>query len=256
MLKAVAFDMDDTLLSINLSAFIAVLMKDEATLLATIARRNPLAMLTAFGGAMFDLNNNARADDDADTNRAFFNRSIERRCGVPLDDPVIADAFAYYEREVLVTKNDRLIAARPRPGAHEAIETVLDRGLRIALLTNPSFSHAAIACRMRWGGILDAPFELVTTMENATRCKPSPVYYLESLERLGLEPHEVLMVGNDPKRDFPTPDCGIQTAYVGGGSPTRATWSGSMAVFAARFDEIEERFYERQKRDLTENKRA
>lgn len=42
-------------------------------------------------------------------------------------------------------------------------------------------------------------------MGNATRCKPDATYYLEQLQVMGLEPHEVLMVGNDPKRDFLTP---------------------------------------------------
>lgn len=252
MLKAVVFDMDDTLLSINLSAFVAILMKDEAALLADIARRNPLATLATWGGAMLDLNNNARPDDDTRTNLAFFNEHIEARTGVPLDDPVIADAFACYERDVLPGKNDGIIAARPADGAHEAIEEVLGRGLRVALLTNPCFSETCIRTRLAWGGLEDAPFELITTMETSTRCKPSPVYYLESLAHLGLEPHEVLMVGNDAKRDFPTPDCGIQTAYVGGGRPVRATWSGPMASFAASFDDIEERFYARQEHELVD----
>ena len=83
-----------------------------------------------------------------------------------------------------------------------------------------------------WGELTDAPFELVTHMGNATRCKPDATYYLEQLQVMGLEPHEVLMVGNDPKRDFPSPDCGIQTAYVGQGKPGRATWRGTMEDFA------------------------
>ncbi len=253
MLKAVCFDMDDTLLSINLGAFIAVLMKDESGLIADIGRRNPLSMMAAWGGAMLDLNNNARPAGDERTNYAFFCDVIRERSGVALDDPVVADAFAFYEREILPCRNDALIAACPRAGAHEAVEAVLARGLRIALLTNPSFTVDCIRCRMGWGGMLDMPFELVTTMENSTRCKPSPAYYLESLEELGLTPDEVLMVGNDPKRDFPTPDCGIQTAYVGGGrAPVRATWAGSMADFARSLPEIEERFAERQERGLME----
>lgn len=250
MLKAVLFDMDDTLLSINLSAFIAVYARDEARLLADIARINPFSAFAAFGGALLNLNNNARDDGDDRTNLAYFNDAIRQRTGVPLDDPVIADAFACYERDVLPHRNDGIIAARPRPGAHEAVTMLADRGIRIALLTNPSFSRACIECRMGWGEMLDMPFELVTSMENSTRCKPSPRYYLEALAALGLEPGEVLMVGNDPKRDFPTPDCGIQTAYVGSGKPVRATWCGSMAEFAARFDEVEERFCERQERGL------
>ena len=89
----------------------------------------------------------------------------------------------------------------------------------------------------------DIPFKLVTYMENTTRVKPSPTYYLACAEALGFAPEEILMVGNDPKRDFPTPDCGIQTAYVGHGRrPVRATWAGSMEEFARSFDEVEERF--------------
>ena len=70
MLKAVLFDMDDTLVDINLSAFIAVWAKDMAGLLADVARKNPLATFATFTGAVLNLNNNAREDTDTGTNRA------------------------------------------------------------------------------------------------------------------------------------------------------------------------------------------
>ena len=236
MLKAVVFDMDDTLLSINLSAFLAIFAKDESKILADIGRKNPLQMFGGFAAAMLGVNEDLR--DDNDTNLAYFNKLILRNCGIPLEDETISEALRYYEREILPGRNDSLINARPREGAHEAVEAVLDHGLRIALLTNPSFSEPCIRARMGWGEMLDMPFELITTMENSTRCKPSPIYYLESLEKMGLQPHEVLMVGNDVKRDFPTPYCGIQTAYVGAGKPTRATWCGPMSSFAPKLDLI------------------
>ena len=102
---------------------------------------------------------------------------------------------------------------------------------------------------MGWGDLADAPFELVTHMGNATRCKPDATYYLEQLQVMGLEPHEVLMVGNDPKRDFPNPACGIQTAYVGQGKPNRVTWRGTMEGFARDFNAVVEAFYEHQVAD-------
>lgn len=250
MLKAVLFDMDGTLVDINLGAFIAVYARDLARLFATVARRNPLSALATVSGVIYDLNNGTRDAGDHRTNWEYYCDIVEACFGVPLGDPIIAEAFSYYDREVLPRKNDAVIAARPRAGALEALEMLADRGIRTALFTNPSFTRECIACRMGWGGIADAPFELVTTMENCTRVKPDPAYYLQGLARLGLSPDEVLMVGNDPKRDFPTPDCGIQTAFVGRGKPVRATWCGSMADFAANFDEVLERFYERQERDL------
>ena len=132
------------------------------------------------------------------------------------------------------------------PGAHAALQAVQDAGLRCALFTNPSFPQGAIECRMGWGDLADAPFELVTHMGNTTRCKPDATYYLEQLQVMGLESHEVLMVGNDPKRDFPSPDCGIQTAFVGQGKPGRATWRGTMEDFAHDFNAVIEAFYEHQ----------
>ena len=241
-LKAVVFDMDDTLLSINLSAFIGVFALDEANLLAQVARKPIVSLFSPLGSAMLALNNGDRAQGDTRTNRQFFADEIERRCGIPILEPAIADMLDFYEREVLPKKNDRTISARPREGAHEAVQTVLDHGMRIALLTNPSFSRSCIECRMGWGDMLDMPFELVTTWENSTRVKPSADYYRDSLAKLGLAPEETLMVGNDPKRDFPSPSIGLKTAYVGAGHQPHALWNGSMADFAKDFGRIEERF--------------
>ncbi|MDY4040767.1 MAG: HAD family hydrolase [Collinsella sp.] len=240
VLKAVVFDMDETLLSINLGAFIAVLARDESALLAEAGRRSTWSMLAAYTRALLEINQ--AGHDGERTNRELFDRAVERRSGVVLADPVVRDMIECYEREVLPGRNDRIINARPMPGAAAAVEAALARGLRVALFTNPSFSETCIRCRMRWGGLDDMPFELVTTMENSRHCKPDAAYYLEGLGALGLSPAEVLMVGNDPKRDFPDPDCGLKTAYVGGGTPARALWTGSMERFAERFDEVVEAF--------------
>lgn len=245
-LEAVVFDMDDTLLSINLSAFIAMYVMDEADLLAKISRKRTFTLFNAYAISMLDLNNGERGEDDARTNYQYFADRLAQRGGVPLTEPAILDVLEFYERKILPRKNDRMVNARPREGAREAVKTVLDHGYRIALLTNPSFSRACIECRMGWGDMLDMPFELVTTWENSTRCKPDVDYYREALGKLGVTPEETLMVGNDPKRDLPDPSFGLQTAYVGMGAPKRALWCGSMVDFAAHFDEIEERFCERE----------
>lgn len=240
VLRAVAFDMDETLLSINLGAFIAVLARDESALLAEAGRRSPWLVLAAYTRALLEVNQ--AGHDGTRTNRELFDDAIARRSGVVLADPVVRDMIECYEREVLPRRNDRIINARPMPGAAAAVDAVLARGLRVALLTNPSFSETCIRCRMRWGGLDEMPFELVTTLENSRHCKPDAAYYRESLGALGLSPAEVLMVGNDPRRDFPVPDCGLKTAYVGGGAPGRAIWTGSMERFAERIDEVIEVF--------------
>ena len=112
-LKAVVFDMDDTLLSINLNAFIGMFALDEANLLAQAARKSTVALFTSVGSAMLELNNGERAEGDIRTNQRFFADEVERRCGVPLLEPAILDMLEFYEREILPKKNDRLIRHRP-----------------------------------------------------------------------------------------------------------------------------------------------
>ena len=263
MLKAVVFDMDSTLLHINLNAFIVLLAKDESHLLAEAGRTSDVRTLAAFGSGLWAVNYGEGISPYEDgqaygahhdrTLKDIFNDAFENACGIPLDDPTVADMLTYYEREVLPHRNNPVVGARPAEGAREAIELVQNRGLRIALFTNPSFTDACIHARMGWGGLSDVPFELVTCMENSSRCKPTSSYYLNSLGTLGLAPEEVLMVGNDRRRDFPSSDIGLQTAFIGRGSPVRATWSGSMAEFAASFDEIEENFYIREELGVPED---
>lgn len=115
-LKAVVFDMDDTLLSINLNAFIGMFALDEANLLAQAARKSTVALFTSVGSAMLELNNGERAEGDIRTNQRFFADEVERRCGVPLLEPAILDMLEFYEREILPK---RTTASSPRVRARE-----------------------------------------------------------------------------------------------------------------------------------------
>lgn len=51
---------------------------------------------------------------------------------------------------------------------------------------------------------------LITTFDNSSFCKPNPEYYREILGKLGLEPEECLMVGNDVTEDMMTRELGMQ----------------------------------------------
>ncbi len=60
------------------------------------------------------------------------------------------------------------------------------QGYKLVLATNPIFPGVAIRHRMRWAGIDDIPFRLVTTMEDMHFCKPNPKYYVEIVDMLDL----------------------------------------------------------------------
>jgi HAD superfamily hydrolase (TIGR01549 family) len=89
-----------------------------------------------------------------------------------------------------------------RREAGETIRRLKEAGCRVVLATNPIFPAVATQQRIRWAGLDEADFELVTTYENIGYCKPNPDYYREILRRLGQEPEACVMVGNDVDEDM------------------------------------------------------
>lgn len=82
------------------------------------------------------------------------------------------------------------------------IEKLKASGTRIALATNPIFPEIATLQRIEWAGISPSDFELYTVYENIGYCKPNTDYYAELCRRLGVQPEECLMVGNDADEDM------------------------------------------------------
>lgn len=96
------------------------------------------------------------------------------------------------------------------PMAAKIVEACKEKGLQIALATNPFFPATATIQRTRWAGIDPRDFTLITTYENSCACKPNPAYYAQVLRRLGVEAEECLMVGNDVEEDMMARELGMQ----------------------------------------------
>ncbi len=96
------------------------------------------------------------------------------------------------------------------PKSREVIDLVRRKGLRCVLATNPIFPAIATRNRIGWAGLDPADFELYTTYENSSYCKPNPDYYREIFRKIGVEPEECLMVGNDVSEDMVAATLGCQ----------------------------------------------
>ena len=236
MIKAVLFDLDDTLLRLNLTAFIARYVAGATRLLASAARTNPAALGVPYVRAFLAMD--AQDREDSLTNEQLFNQTILASTNIPLDDPVIADLMTYYEAEIVPGFSGGIVSARPVEGAREAIECVHDLGLVCALATNPTFSITCDRARMGWAGVSEDDFALVSTYSNSTRCKPSTRYYQEFANQLGVRLEECLMVGNDATRDIVRDGCGLRTAYVGHARPKDAVWRGPMERLARELPDL------------------
>lgn len=103
---------------------------------------------------------------------------------------------------------------QPTGLARQICQTLLQKGYQLVLATNPIFPEPATQERMRWAGIADLPWALVTTYETSHFCKPNPGYYQEIIQNLRLNPEECLMVGNDTVKDLIAGKLGLQTYLI------------------------------------------
>jgi haloacid dehalogenase superfamily, subfamily IA, variant 1 with third motif having Dx(3-4)D or Dx(3-4)E len=129
---------------------------------------------------------------------------------------------------------------RPNPSARVAIQTAFDMGCDVVIATNPIFPETAIRQRMKWAGVSDFPFKLITSYEVMHSAKPNSRYYSEILERIGRSPDECIMVGDDWGNDIvPATKARLQVFWVNtmtdsmNGLDPSARWT--LAEFKDRF---------------------
>jgi len=109
---------------------------------------------------------------------------------------------------------------RTLPEARPLVEWALERGLQVAIATNPLFPRTAIEQRLEWAGVpvgarWPRPYALVTSYEIMHATKANPAYYHEILAHLGRQPGECLMVGDDWERDIaPAASVGIPVYWI------------------------------------------
>ncbi|HEU23600.1 MAG: HAD family hydrolase [Mesoaciditoga sp.] len=98
---------------------------------------------------------------------------------------------------------------------HELIEQMrkLD-GIKV-LATNPLFPEIAIKERMKWAGLREEEFDLITFMENSHYLKPNPKYFLEIASKIKVDPVECTMIGNDPILDGACQKIGMKFVLIG-----------------------------------------
>lgn len=224
-MRAVLFDLDGTLLDLDLRAFLGryfaaleiasapLVESSSAELFMSAMHESVAAMMQPHGGR---------------TNQRVFYDELMQRTGVDLDErwPV----FEAFYAEVFPTLRD---TACPAPGGREAVEAALGLGLGVAIATNPIFPRVAIEERLAWAGLSDLGLPIITTYESMHACKPHPDYFRQTAALLGVPATECLMVGDDRLLDMPAADVGMRTYYVGPDEYTPADMHGDLEELAA-----------------------
>lgn len=191
-IKAVLFDLDGTLLPMDQDVFTKYYFKLLAQKLAPRGY-DPKQLIDCIWAGTVSMVKN---DGSCKNEEAFWNKFAQLLGDHVHDDEPVFEAF--YKNEFSGAKQ----ACGYNPKAAEAVAKVKAAGFRVALATNPLFPAIATENRIRWAGLTPDAFELYTTYENSSYCKPNPKYYLEITEQLGVKPEECLMVGNDVGEDM------------------------------------------------------
>lgn len=187
----VLFDLDGTLLPMDQEQFLKAYLGGLCKKLAPLGY-DPKAVadgIWAGTGAMVK-NDGSRLNEQAFWD--VFCRLLGEKAREDL--PVFED---FYRKEFQQVAQ----VCGKNPRVRELIDNLKARGLRLVLATNPLFPAIATHSRVRWAGLEPEDFSFITTYENSSFCKPNPAYYREILDRLGLDPAECVMVGNDVDED-------------------------------------------------------
>ncbi len=222
-MRAVLFDLDGTLLDLDLGGFLERYFAALGAASAPLAERASGDFMTAMHeavGAMME-------EHGTITNRDVFYDALLARTGIDLNEHW--DVYERFYEEVFPTLGE---GTRPARGARRAVTAALDAGLKVAVATNPIFPRRAIEHRLAWAGLADLSLAVLTSYEDMIATKPHAAYFRQVAEMLGVPPHECLMVGDDRRLDMPAADIGMRTYYVGTDADAAADMRGNLDELA------------------------
>ncbi len=200
-LKSVFFDLDGTLLPMDQEKFIQGYFGRLCQKMAPFGYDPNLLVKGIWAGTEAMVKN-----DGSCTNEERFWKVFPAICGEDVLKHV-ETMNEYYANEFQQVQFD----CGFNPNAAKAVELVKALKLIPVLATNPIFPAIATKSRVRWAGLNLDDFAHYTVYENSSYCKPNLKYYQAILERLGLAPEEVLMVGNDVGEDMIAENWGMKT---------------------------------------------
>lgn len=229
MLKAVLFDLDDTLVGNHMDTF----LPRYFALLGQYAEK--YLPRDEFLKALMECTRLVTVNlDPALTNRDVFWQAFAEQTGL---DPLEIEPYfgEFYENQFLALES---IITR-RETAVSLIKACQSQNFKIVIATNPLFPGSAVAARLLWAGlpVTEYDFELVTTYENMHAAKPQPAYYKEILARIGLTASETLMVGDDWDNDIaPAASVGCYTYWLPMNGETTPPESGIVTKYGSLDD--------------------
>ncbi|MTI49429.1 HAD family hydrolase [Sporosalibacterium faouarense] len=203
-MKAVLFDLDGTLLPLDMEEFTQAYFAQLATKLSS--HINPKDLPGFVWASTKYMISNLESNK---TNEEAFFEDFATRIDNKLEElhPIFEE---FYKEDF---KNLRSVV-KPNILSKEIINELKRKNYDLVVATNPLFPKEAIHHRIQWAGLDINDFKLITTYENMHFCKPNLEYYEEILKKIGHESKDIMMVGNDMEEDIIASKLGIKTFLI------------------------------------------
>jgi FMN phosphatase YigB (HAD superfamily) len=224
-IQAVLFDLDGTLLDVDLKKFIPGYLKllSESISHLVPARKVIPKLLKASEA----VNNN----DGSQTNDSLFAEVF-----FPLEGYTREQIQPYFDKFYETKFIELKKFTKKKESARQVVKKMFDKNLKTVIATTPVLPLTAIQQRLDWAGVGDFNYSLITHIENSRANKPNLLYYEEIVKFLGISPKFCLMVG-DEEKDMVAAQIGCPTFFIES-SNTNLTQSSPKPSFEGKLEDI------------------
>ncbi len=204
MIKTILFDLDGTLLPLNMDKFLKRYFKELSIKFRDFFKAEELTKLI-WESTEYMINN---TDGNKTNAHAFFENFYSK---IPYDSEDIDILFNdfynndFYKIGDMTSKSQTMVAA---------VNLLRDKGYELVVATNPLFPKQAILDRIEWAGLDREDFIYISCFEEMHYCKPHIQFYEELLSIIDRRGEECMMVGNDLEEDMVAKKIGISTYLI------------------------------------------
>ncbi|WP_028307280.1 HAD family hydrolase [Desulfitibacter alkalitolerans] len=202
-MKYVLFDLDGTLLPLDTESFINHYLKVLSKKMASCIEPDAFVPKLLKATEAMILNLEEKTNEEVFTEHFFIDCSESKTSMLKQFEDFYLNEFKSLQ-----------IHSKPNPHAMEVLDYLNSKGVGTVIATNPVFPLIAIKERIRWAGVDEYEYKLITSYENMKYCKPHLHYYEQILEEINAKPEECLMVGNDMQEDMVASRLGMKTFLV------------------------------------------
>lgn len=199
-IKAILFDLDGTLLPMDMDIFTNAYFKGICKKIAPRGYEPEMLVKSIWKGTGAMIKNSGKSSNEA----VFWETFKTIYPDIKQED---IDTFDEFYRDDFDSIKE--VCGYTEKSA-SLINYLKGKGFKLCLATNPIFPSIATEYRIRWAGLDPQDFEFYTTYENSSFSKPNIEYYKAVAQKLNVEPQECLMVGNDTADDLPAEKIGMK----------------------------------------------